>query len=98
MQEKLSNDQDNFCGTAKEPDAAFKRISIWLGKNVGPQPQMGRAGGMTQYAMHVPRPLSKHLLLTATLCDYQAWWHVQKAGSAVCKDGNWKDLVWGHEQ
>lgn len=25
MQKKLSNDQDNFCGAANEPDASFKR-------------------------------------------------------------------------
>lgn len=96
MQEKLSKDQDNFCGAAKEPDATFKKISIWLWKNLWPQPQMGRAGGMTRCAMHVPRARGKHLLLTTTLCYYQAWRHVLNDGSAIHEDRNWKDLVWGH--
>lgn len=66
-------------------------------KYLGPPPQTRRAGGMTPCAMHVPSTLSKHLL-TAALCDDQAWWHVQNAGFAAYDNRNWMDLVWGHAQ
>lgn len=95
MQKKLSNDQDNFCGAAKKPDASFKRISIWLWTNLWPSPQTGRAGGMTWGAVHIPVP-SASIFWQQHSVTTRLGITCQTHGSAVSEDRNWRDLVWGH--